>query len=160
MKCDCDANQEVPQWLKKLWQTRWEVKWGGWMLLWWVSCFIYCYAECHYAEYRYAFYHYAKCHGAILLDNWLSLSWIIFQVVSSLDADFWILLGVRMFIEKHSHKMPILIRNMIWRTKTYSTPFTIGFRIQRTLIARHISFLPIIKLNILLVSSWDVDSWQ
>ncbi len=32
--------------------------------LWYMSCFIYCYAECHYAECRYAECHYAKCHYA------------------------------------------------------------------------------------------------
>jgi hypothetical protein len=31
-----------------------------------MSCFIYCYAECHYAECHYAECHFAECHGADL----------------------------------------------------------------------------------------------
>ncbi len=34
------------------------------MSLWWMSRFIYCYAECHSAECRYAECHYAECRYA------------------------------------------------------------------------------------------------
>jgi hypothetical protein len=34
------------------------------MLLYRVSCYIYCYAACKYAKCRYAKCHYAKCHYA------------------------------------------------------------------------------------------------